>query len=339
MKYRQMGGTGLMVSRICLGAMTFGTEGWGCDQATAKTIVGQFVAAGGNFIDTADTYSGGRSEQFLGTIVKEFSRDDLVIATKCYSKVGMGPNDLGLSRKHIIAACEASLRRLQIDYIDLYQIHGPDPRTPYEETMRAMDDLVRQGKVRYIGCSNLYAWQIMKANTVAALHNLERFSCAQHMYNLVIRDVEREILPVCADQGLGFICWSPLASGLLTGKYQKTAAPEAGSRIAQRPKLDIPRFWHERGFQVVEAVAELSKKTGKSASQVALAWLLGDRRVTAVICGVHKPEQLAENLAVGEWELPGELRSELSEAAFFEPGYPHSWIENNYNENYPEYKA
>ena len=325
MKYRYMGNTGLLVSRICLGTMTFGKKDWGCDQETAIRITRDFVAAGGNFIDTADTYSDGVSEAIIGEALKELNRDEIVLATKVYFKMGKTPNSSGLSRKHIIEGCEASLRRLQTDYIDLYQVHGPDPRTPWEETLRALDDLVRQGKVRYYGCCNLHAWQIVKANGVSARLNVAQLACAQLMYNMVIRDVEREILPACADQGMGFICWAPMAGGLLTGKYKPAERPEAGSRISLR-SADISRYWNERGFRVAAAVSEEAKLLGKNPGQVALAWILKDRRVTATIIGVRKLEQLIDNLAVGDWELPAESWERLNEASHFDLGYPDSWI-------------
>ena len=186
MKYRYVGNTGLAVSRVCLGTMTFGTEGWGCDEKTSIALVRTFVEAGGNFIDTADLYSSGTSEEYTGKALKDFNRTDIVLATKCWFRTADTPNARGLSRKHIMEACEASLRRLDTDFIDLYQLHGPDPYTPVEETMRAMDDLVRQGKVRYIGCSNLYAWQFVKANAAAQLMGTERLVCGQYLYNLIL---------------------------------------------------------------------------------------------------------------------------------------------------------
>jgi aryl-alcohol dehydrogenase-like predicted oxidoreductase len=335
MKYRYLGKTGLLVSRICLGAMNFGADGWGCDKETSIAIIRAFLEAGGNFIDTADAYNKGISEAIVGEALRSFDRGQAVLATKVYSPMKPDPNGKGLSRKHIMEACEASLKRLGTDYIDLYQIHGPDPRTPWEETMRALDDLVRQGKVRYIGCSNLYAWQIMKANGISARWNQERFSCGQFMYNLIIRDVEREVLPACDDQGMGFICWSPLASGMLTGKYQKAEKPEEGTRIALR-SIDLPRYWHERGFRIAAAVQELAQSAGKTPSELALAWLLHDHRVTAVISGSRRVEQVQQNLTVGDWDLPDDLWHRLNEATAFEPGYPFSWISSSHASNFKD---
>ena len=331
MKYRYLGRSGLLVSRVCLGTMTFGNKEWGCDLKTAKAIVNGFIEAGGNFIDVADMYSSGVSEQMLGEAVRDHDRDDLVLATKCWFRVGAGPNAKGLSRKHICEALEVSLRRLGTDYIDLYQVHGPDPFTPMEETMRTLDDLVRSGKVRYIGCSNFYGWQIVKANAIADRLNLARFCSGQHMYNLVRRDIEREILPACADQGMGMLCWSPLASGFLTGKYKRGQDPAAGSRVSYRTKIDIPRYFREDGFRVVDEVQKVARETGRTPSQVALAWLVHDRRVTAVLIGARTLQQLEDNIAVGDWDLPEELRRRLSEVAPIDHGYPLEWIDLGHN--------
>jgi aryl-alcohol dehydrogenase-like predicted oxidoreductase len=319
-----------MVSRVCLGAMTFGNSEWGCDRKTSIELTEQFLDGGGNFIDTADMYSQGKSESILGEALKGKPRDDIVLATKCFFRMDSTPNAKGLSRKHIMEACEASLKRLQTDFIDLYQIHGPDPYTPLEETMRALDDLVRQGKVRYVGCSNLHAWQVLKANGIAKLMNLEPLICGQYQYNLIIRDVEREILPACEDQGMGFICWSPLAAGMLTGKYKRSDKPEEGTRIAITAQFTMPRFWHDRGFTIIEAVKKAAGDTGKTPAQIALSWLLHDRRVTSVIIGARKAAQLDENLEMGDWDIPEELRKGLEESAVFDHGYPQSWMDTVY---------
>ena len=271
MKYRYLGRSGLLVSRVCLGTMTFGMKDWGCDEATSKAILDRFIDAGGNFIDTADLYSFGVSEEILGRVIKDHGRDDLVIATKCWFRMRPTPNAKGLSRKNICAAVDASLKRMDTDYIDLYQVHGPDPYTPVEETMRALDDLVRSGKVRYIGCSNYYAWQIVKANAVADQLHLERFISGQHMYSLCKRDVEREILPACADQGLGLMCWAPLASGFLTGKYQRGEDPGEGTRISYRTNIDIPRYFKDENFSLLDELRAVAAETGMTLSQVALA--------------------------------------------------------------------
>ncbi len=336
MKYRYMGNTGLLVSGVCLGTMTFGNKEWGCDKKTSIDLTNRFLEAGGNFIDTADMYSQGESESILGEALKGKRRDDLVIATKCFFRMNSSPNAKGLSRKHIMEACEASLRRLQTDFIDLYQIHGPDPHTPFEETMRALDDLVRQGKVRYVGCSNLHAWHILKANGISRLMNLEPLVCGQYQYNLIIRHVEREILPACEDQGMGFICWSPLAAGMLTGKYKHTDRPEEGTRVAITAEFTLSRYWHDRGFAIIDAVMMAAEETGKTPAQIALSWLLHDRRVTSVIIGSRKPDQLADNLHIGDWDMPDELWSRLEETAAFDHGYPRSWMDSVYPRTFGE---
>ncbi|MCA9134736.1 MAG: aldo/keto reductase, partial [Planctomycetales bacterium] len=327
MKYRYLGKSGLLVSRICLGTMTFGMKDWGCDQATAIAMTHRFIEAGGNFIDTADMYSAGAAEEILGTAVKQHKRDELVLATKCWFRMDPSPNAKGLSRKHIMAAVENSLRRLGTDFIDLYQLHGPDPYTPLEETMRAMQDLVQSGKVRYIGCSNFHGWQIVKANALAAQAGWARFISGQHLYNLLRRDVEREILPACADQGLGMLCWSPLASGLLTGKYDAAQGPADDSRIGLRANVDLPRYWNDNSFKIIDELKSVAAECNKSATQVALSWLLHDKRVTAVIVGVRKEEHLTDSLASGQWDLPQEAYQRLCNVVPFAHGYPDEWIQ------------
>jgi len=307
--------------------MTFGMKDWGCDYAMSEEITNSFVHAGGNFIDTADMYSNGVSEEFVGKAIGSYRRDDLVIATKCWFRTGTTPNNKGLSRKHIMEAANASLARLRTDYIDLYQMHGPDPHTPIEESMRAMDDLVRSGKVRYIGCSNFYGWQIVKANAAAQAGGLSRLISGQHLYNLLRRDVEREILPACSDQGLGLMCWSPLASGLLTGKYDFNVGPEKNSRIGIRSDIDMPRYWNENSFRIIDEVKAVAKEFGKMPAQVALSWLLADQRVSSVIIGARKCEQLSEGMQAADWDLPPEQFARLANVVPFSYGYPHEWIE------------
>ena len=340
MHYRYLGRSGLLVSRICLGTMTFGMKDWGCDQQVANQIVDGFIEAGGNFIDTADVYSSGVAEEMLGTALKQHHRDDLVLATKCWFRMQDTPNAKGLSRKHILEAVEASLKRLGCDYIDLYQVHGPDWFTPMEETMRALDDMVRQGKVRYIGCSNYYAWQIVKANAIAERLGLERFVSGQHLYNLVRRDIEREILPACADQGLGMLCWSPLASGFLSGRYARNAELPEGSRISFRKNIDVPRYFNDSSFDVVDELKKLSAETGKAPSQLALAWLLFDHRVTSVIIGPRTVAHLEDSLKVADWNLSPEHHELLENSGSFSHGYPLEWVELGYgniagNEEFP----
>ena len=329
MKYRYLGRSGLLVSRLCLGTMTFGNAQWGCDQETSSAIVRRFVEGGGNFIDTADGYSGGASETMLGVALKDHDRDDLVIATKCWFPSGQAVTARGLSRKHIVESCEKSLKRLGLDYVDLYQFHGPDPYTPIEESLRAADDLIRAGKIRYLGCSNFYAWQIAKTNGIAALKNYEPLVSAQHLYNLVRRDIEREILPACDDQGLGMICWSPLAAGMLSGKYRDQAKPDESSRIGIQAAITLPRYWFEESLKLIDLVVEVAAQLGHTPSQVALSWLLGDRRVTAAIIGARRVEQVAENLVAGDLDLPADVRQRLTEAMPLKLGYPYEWMATN----------
>ncbi len=326
MKYRYLGRSGLLVSRICLGTMTFGNKEWGCDQETSSAIVRRFVEGGGNFIDTADVYSGGESEKMLGKALKEHKRDDLVIATKCWFGMGPAATARGLSRKHIVESCEASLRRMDVETIDLYQFHGPDPYAPVEESLRAADDLISAGKIRYLGCSNFYAWQIAKVNGVAALKDYEPLVSAQHLYNLLRRDIEREILPACDDQGLGMICWSPLAAGMLTGKYRGLSQPDAQSRIGIQASITMPRYWFDEALKLIDRVVETAGKLDRTPSQVALSWLLGDRRVTAAIVGARRVEQIAENLVAGDFDLPADTRRELTDAMPLNLGYPYEWM-------------
>ncbi|GHU35067.1 aldo/keto reductase [Betaproteobacteria bacterium] len=329
MKYRYLGRSGLLVSRICLGTMTFGNKEWGCDQQDASAIVRKFVDGGGNFIDTADGYSAGESEKILGVALKDHRRDELVVATKCFFPSGAGVTSRGLSRKHIVESCEKSLKRLDTDYIDLYQFHGPDPYTPLEESLGAADDLIRAGKVRYLGCSNFYAWQIARMNGVAALHDYQKLVSAQHLYNLLRRDIEREILPACDAEGLGMICWSPLAAGMLSGKYRGQDKPDLKSRIGAQAAITLPRFWFDDALKMIDALAATATKLGKTPSQVALAWLLGDSRVTAAISGARAASQVEENLAAGDYDLTAEVRQELTEVMPLKPGYPYDWMASN----------
>jgi aryl-alcohol dehydrogenase-like predicted oxidoreductase len=326
MKYRYLGRSGLLVSRICLGTMTFGNKDWGCDLEASRAIVKAFIDGGGNFIDTADAYSAGDSESMLGDILRDYRREDLVIATKGWFATGSAVTMRGSSRKHIVEACEASLRRLGTDYVDLWQFHGPDPYTPIEESLRAADDLVRSGKVRYLGCSNYYGWQISRANGVAALEKLSPLVSAQHLYNLVRRDIEREVLPACEAEGLGMICWSPLAAGLLSGKYSGQNKPAEGTRHGHQTNIVEDRYWFDEALRMVDVVIAVAKRIGKTPSQVALSWLFGDRRVTAAIVGARRVEQIAENLDAGDFDLPPEIHRELTDAMPLRHGYPYEWM-------------
>ncbi len=327
MKYRLLGRSGLGVSRICLGTMTFGQEGWGCDRATSIRITKAFIDRGGTFIDTADMYAAGASEEILGEAIRGHDRSALAIASKCWFRTGPAPTARGLSRKHVTEACEASLRRLGTEFLDLYQVHGPDPGTPVEETMRALDDLVRSGKARYVGCCNLYGWQVVQMNAAADHRGLERFVSGQYLYNLLRRDIEREILPACDSEGMGLMCWSPLASGMLSGKYRGKASPDPGSRMGLRARIDVPRYWNDDSRRLVEEVAKVAAAEGKTSSEVALSWLLHDPRVTAVIVGARTVEQLEENCLCGDWDLPDAQWERLTAAVPFSFGYPKEWTE------------
>jgi aryl-alcohol dehydrogenase-like predicted oxidoreductase len=329
MKYRHLGRSGLLVSRLCLGTMTFGNSQWGCDQETSSAIVKKFVEAGGNFIDTANGYSGGESEKMLGVALKDYTREHLVIATKAWFASDKAPTARGLSRKNIVEACEASLKRLGTDYIDLYQFHGPDPYTPIEESLRAADDLISAGKIRYLGCSNFYAFQIAQANGMAALRGYEKLVSAQHLYNLVRRDIEREILPACDSEGLAMICWSPLAAGMLSGKYRDKDKPDADTRIGLQASITLPRYWFEDSLKLIDLVVATAKELDKTPSQVALSWLFGDKRVTCAIIGARRVEQVEENLLAGDFDLPEDVRQKLTDAMPLKLGYPYEWMQTN----------
>ena len=302
MKYRNMGRTGLKVSAICLGTMVFGDQ---VNEETARAIVDTCWEAGVNFFDTADVYVQGRSEEVLGRLLKG-RRHQAVIATKVQGVMGQGPNDRGLSRAHIMQAVEASLRRLQTDYIDLYQPHWPDYDTPLEETLRALDDLVRQGKVRYIGCSNYPAWYLCKSLWISDVRNLARFDCAQPRYNLLDRAIEEELLPLCAEEGIGVIPYNPLAGGFLTGKYRRGEPPPEGTRFGRRKDLYVPRYWHDPNFDAVEKLVDAAQQHGKTPAQLALAWLLHNPVITAPIVGASRPSQLEETLQAVDMTLSEE---------------------------------
>src|ERR1700683_2206919 len=296
MDYRRLGATGLKVSELSLGCMTFGRES---NEDESRKIIDKFVEAGGNFLDTAHVYAAGASEEILGRVLKHHRRDELVIATKVrfnaklFTGGKVGPNEWGLSRGHIMMEVENSLRRLQLDYIDLYQVHAWDFETPIEETMRALDDLVHQGKVRYLGASNFTAWQLMKSLWVSDKHGLARFDCLQPQFSLVSREIERELLPMCRGEGLGVIPWSPLGGGFLTGKYRSGQKPPEDSRLVT---TDITssmamRISNERNYRTLEAVEQVAKERGRSISQVALAWCNQQPGVSSVIYGARTTAQ------------------------------------------------
>jgi aryl-alcohol dehydrogenase-like predicted oxidoreductase len=327
MEYRLLGRTGLMVSELCLGCMTFGRE---ADEEQSQAIVKRFLDAGGNFFDTADVYSRGISEEITGRALRGV-RDDIVLATKVRGKMGDGPNEVGLSRKHIIQGCENSLKRLGTDYIDLYQVHIWDQATPLEETLSALTDLVRQGKVRYLGVSNYTGWQLMKSLHVSAMHGFEHFVSLQPQYSLVERHIEYELLPLCQDQGIGIIPWSPLGGGFLSGKYKKGEQPPQDTRISQaieQQEEHWSRRATDRNWRVIDIVGTIAEETKKSYAQIALNWLLRQPAVTAPIIGARTLEQLEDNLGGAGWQLSAEQVQQLTEAGTPEELYPYRFIRN-----------
>jgi len=330
MRHHPLGRTGLFVSELCLGTMTFGGgDGiWAhigdLQQADAERLVGQAIGAGINFIDTADMYSGGRSEQITGQALKnlKIARDSVIVASKVFGEVGSGPNARGASRGHILDGVHASLKRLQLEHIDLYQIHGFDPATPIEETVRALDQLVRDGRVRYIGISNWAAWQIAKALGIAERLGLTRFESLQAYYTLAGRDLERELAPMLRSEGLGLMVWSPLAGGLLSGKYAGDGAGAAGSR---RASFDFPPVNRSRADACIAAMAPIAQAHGVSIARIAIAWLLHQTVVTSVIVGAKRPDQLADNIAATEIRLSDEQLAQLDAVSRLPNEYP-GWM-------------
>ena len=323
MKYRPLGNTGVFVSELCLGAMTFGSQ-WemigALGQKEADALVHRSLDEGINFFDTADVYSTGESEEILGRSLKD-RRHDVVIATKVRGRMGPGANEVGLSRLHIIRAAEASLKRLGTDYIDLYQIHRSDPETDIEETLIALTDLVRSGKVRYIGCSNMEAWELMQALGVSRERGLEAFKCTQSYYSLAGRELEHQTIPLIEDQGLGLLVWSPLAGGFLSGKFTREGSPE-GTR---RATFDFPPINKEQGFDIVDVMRPIADAHDVSVAQVALAWLLHKDAVTSVIIGAKRMEQLEDNLGSVDVTLSDDEVVQLDEVSTIPLGYP-AWM-------------
>jgi aryl-alcohol dehydrogenase-like predicted oxidoreductase len=330
MNYRYLGETGLRVSELCLGAMTFGRA----DEATEQdsfAMMDRFAAAGGNFIDTANVYTTGVSEEIVGRWLKQQNRDDLVVATKVRFPMGQGPNDAGLSRKHILSAVDASLRRLQADYIDLYQVHCWDPKTPLEETLSTLNDLTRKGTVRYIGASNFTGWQLQRALDASRERGLEAFVCLQPQYNLLCRSTEWELIPIAVREGLGVIPWSPLRGGWLSGKFKRgMTAPPAGSRIELAEEKDWGEKWsaynNEQTWRTLDGLHTIAAESGHSAAQVALNWLLRKPGVTAPIIGARNMEQLENNLGATGWDLTPEQVAILDAASYLPPPYPYDFI-------------
>ena len=335
MEYKTLGDTGLLVSTICFGTMTFSGHSTGpdkgiwqaignVDQAGADALVKTCFDAGINFFDTADVYSEGESEKMLGQSLKnlKIARKDVVIATKVYGRVGPGRNDVGASRGHIMDAVEASLRRLQTDHIDLYQIHGNDAVTPVEETLRALDTLVSQGKVRYIGCSNWHAWKITKALAISEFKNLARFDTLQAYYSIAGRDLERDIVPMLEAEKTGLLVWSPLAGGLLSGKFSRENQKPEGSR---RSEFDFPVVDKERTWRILDVIAPIAQAHGCSPARISLAWVLTKPFVTSVIIGAKRSEQLHDNIAAVDVKLTSDEIKKLDQVSALPPEYP-GWM-------------
>ncbi len=326
MELRQLGTTGLRVTEACLGAMTFGRE---TPEEESLQILDRYLDAGGNFIDTANAYHRGASEEILGRALRS-RRDDIVLATKCRMPMGSGPNDKGASRRVIREQVEGSLRRLQTDWIDLYQIHCWDEDTPIEETVSTLDDLVREGKVRYVGASNYTGWQLETALGVARHHGWEPYVSLQPQYSLVCRDIERELLPLAEYAGLAILPWSPLGGGLLSGKYRPGEAPPADTRAADTTPSAILmrlRIREERNFAVAQAVADLAEELGRTMAQVALNWVLHRPGVTAPILGARTVPQIEDNLGAVGWRLDDTARDRLDDASAIDRGYPYDFID------------
>ena len=316
MRHVRLGRTGLQVSRICLGTMTFGLQ---CDEPTAVAILDRAAAGGVTFLDAADVYpvggsldTVGRTEEILGRWLAG-RRHGFVVATKCAGVMGAKPWERGLSRKHILDAIDASLRRLRTDYVDLYQLHSPDRETPIDETLRALDDVVRAGKARYVGCSNYLAYQVARAIGRSEAQGLVRFDSVQPRYNLLFRQIEREMLPLCREEGIGVIPYNPLAGGFLTGKHKREAGPTPGTRftLGNAAGRYQDRYWHEREFDTVEALRPLAAEAGISLTRMAVAWVLAHPAVTAPIIGASRPEQLDDVLPAVEKDLDADIKARL----------------------------
>lgn len=317
MEYRRLGHSGLMVAELCFGCMTFG---WGTeDENEARTMVDRYLEAGGNFLDTADVYTDGISEEMTGRIIKG-RRHEIVVATKVYFPMGQGPNDRGASRRHIIQACEASLRRLDTDFIDVYYIHAWHANTPIEETMSALSDLVHQGKVRYLAASNFAARQIVKSLWVSDANGFERFIALQPEYSLVERTIEYEVLPACIEEELGVLPWSPLAGGFLTGKYQRGEEPRAGHRLASM-QAHWRKYNRDRNWETLAVVETVARESGKTPAQVALRWLLQQPGVTSPVLGARTMEQLLDNLGAIGWTLTPDQLQRLDDVSALEERY------------------
>jgi aryl-alcohol dehydrogenase-like predicted oxidoreductase len=345
MKYRLLGQTGLYVSELCLGTMTYGSAGFweimgGLDQAAVRAQVKYAFDRGVNFIDTANVYSLGQSEQLVGQAIRDLGlpRDELVISTKATGIMNDLPNGRGQSRFHLMNAVDDSLRRLQLDHLDLYLLHGFDPLTPLEEALNTLNDLVRSGKVRYIGLCNMAAWQIMKGLAISEKRDWARFATVQAYYTIAGRDLEREVVPLIRDQGLGLMVWSPLAGGLLTGKFSPDGKGPGDSR---RSKFDFPVVNKERAFRCVDAMRPMAEQRGVSVARIALAWLLAQETVTSVIIGARTIDQLKDNLEAAEVTLNAEELDTLDQVSLLPQEYP-GWMmerQKEYRSVVPERKG
>ncbi|MBV9390408.1 MAG: aldo/keto reductase [Verrucomicrobia bacterium] len=330
MEYRFLGKTGLRVSELCLGAMTFGRE----NEATEKEsheMLNFFVASGGNFVDTANVYSTGTSEEIVGRWLKKQKREDIIVATKVRFPMGEGPNNAGLSRHHILHSAEASLRRLQTDYVDLFQVHCWDPKTPLEETLSTLNDLVRRGWVRYIGASNFSGWQLQRALCLSRANGWERFFCLQPQYHLLCRSTEWELIPLCEVEGLGVIPWSPLGGGCLSGKFKRgMSGPPDDSRVKIAEERGWTESWTNRNnestWRLLDVLHEISAESGKSPAQVAINWLLRKAAVTAPIIGAKRMDQLQNNIGSIGWSLSPEQLTKLDQASLIPMPYPYDFI-------------
>ena len=318
MRHTRLGRTGLSVSRLCLGTMTFGLQ---CDEAASRAILDRAAAGGITFLDTADVYpvgggleTVGRTEEIVGRWL-EGRRQDFVVATKCVGAMSARPWDRGASRKHVLDAIDGSLRRLRTDYVDLYQLHHWDAQTPIDESLRALDDVVRAGKARYVGCSNFHAYQVARALGRSEALNLTRFDSIQPRYNLLFRQIERELLPLCREEGIGVIPYNPLAGGFLSGKHRRDAGPTAGTRftLGNAAARYQDRYWHEREFETVEALRPLAAEAGMSLARLAVAWMLAEPAITSPIVGASRPEQLDDVLPATEKPLDAALKARLDE--------------------------
>src|SRR5882757_8147620 len=320
MDYRRLGRAGLKVSEICLGTMTFGN---GADQAEATRMVSAMLDAGGTFFDTANSYVGGTSETMLGEALKG-RRHEAIIATKVFNPMGHRPNDSGMSRLHIKQQIEGSLKRLQTDYIDIYYVHHVDHATPLEEMLRALDDLVRQGKILYTACSNFEAWRLMEALWLSDTRGWERFACYQPQYSLVVRDIDEEIVPALQLKGLGCVAWSPLGSGYLTGKYTPGSLKVQGSRSAEGWGFQS-RFFAPNHAEILQTLLDVAKEIGKTPAQTALRWVMDQPFMTSAIVGARNAEQLGETLGAGGWRLPAAVLDKLNKVSARPTRYPRAF--------------